>query len=223
VAGSRKVPLRSYTQGVTHYPRLIEDGVYFLGFSSPKSYGARSYLIVHPGGNWMTDAPRFVPELADRIAALGGLSRVFLTHRDDVADADQYARRFGARRMIHEADMDAAPGAEIVLRGDAPTSPAPGFTIIPVPGHTRGHCVLLYKDKFLFAGDHLEGDAATGRLDAFRDFCWYDWAEQTRSMARLLDYRFEWVLPGHGGRIHLPPERMRSAVSALVERMPLAH
>ncbi|HEX4047200.1 MAG TPA: MBL fold metallo-hydrolase [Elusimicrobiota bacterium] len=204
---------------MTHYPRPIEGDVFFCGFSSEKSFGAQSYLIRRSDGNWMTDAPRFVPELAERIEELGGLRWIFLTHRDDVADAALYAERFGARRIIHEADLAAQPGAEVVLRGTRPSSPAPGFTIIPVPGHTRGHCVLLYEDRFLFAGDHLEGDARTGRLGAFRDYCWYDWAEQTRSMERLLDYRFDWVLPGHGGRLHLPAESMREQLAALVERM----
>ena len=208
-----------YNQAMTHYPRLIADEVYFCGFSSEKSYGAQSYLIKRPDGNWMTDAPRFAPELADRIAEMGGLRWILLTHRDDVADADLYAKRFGARRLIHEDDLDAAPDAEIVLRGLEPSSPAPGFTVIPVPGHTRGHCVLLYKDEFLFTGDHLEGDRKTGRLDAFRDYCWYDWAEQTRSMDRLRAFRFEWVLPGHGGRLHLPAERMQAELAALIERM----
>jgi glyoxylase-like metal-dependent hydrolase (beta-lactamase superfamily II) len=174
---------------VTHSPRLIADGVYFCGFASPKSYRARNCLIVRPGGNWMTDAPRFAPELAEGIEKLGGLSRIFLTHRDDLADADLYAKPFGAQRIIR------------------------------VPGHTRGHCVLLDKDKFLFTGDHLEGDQATGRLDAFRDFCWYDWAEQTNSMTRLQVFQFEWVLPGHGGQIHLPSEKMQEALAALIERM----
>jgi glyoxylase-like metal-dependent hydrolase (beta-lactamase superfamily II) len=203
----------------THYPRLIEDGVYFCGFASPKSYGARSYLIARPGGNWMTDAPRFAPELADAIEKLGGISRIFLTHRDDVADADLYAQRFGAKLIIHEGDRDAAPGADVVLHGSAPSWPEDDFAVIPVPGHTRGHCVLLYKDKFLFAGDHLEGDEETGRLGAFRDYCWYDWAEQTRSMERLKEFRFEWVLPGHGGQIRLSREKMQAELAALVERM----
>jgi len=207
------------TQVLTHYPRPIDGEVSFCGFSSEKSYGAQSYFIRHPGGNWMTDAPRYVPELAERIAELGGLRWVFLTHRDDVADADQYAKRFGARRVIHEADLDAQPGAELVLKGAKPAALAPDFTAIPVPGHTRGHCVLLYKEQYLFTGDHLEGDEKTGRLDAFRDYCWYDWAEQTRSMELLRAYPFEWVLPGHGGRLHLPAARMREELAALVERM----
>jgi hypothetical protein len=38
-------------------------------------------------------------------------------------------------------------------------------------------------------------------------------------MARLADYQFEWVLPGHGQRVRLAPEEMRKQMSGLVERM----
>src|SRR6266704_2892055 len=43
--------------------------------------------------------------------------------------------------------------------------------------------------------------------------------EQLRSLAKLADYRFEWVLAGHGGSIRLPAEEMRARLRALVERM----
>ncbi len=92
-------------------------------------------------------------------------------------------------------------GIEHVLRGDNAAQVVPGFLAIQTPGHTRGHVVYLYRDKFLFTGDHLAWSPERQTLIAFRDACWYSWPKQTESMARLLGYRFEWVLPGHG-RIH---------------------
>jgi len=44
-------------------------------------------------------------------------------------------------------------------------------------------------------------------LTAFRDVCWYSWPEQTRSMERLLGYRFEWVLPATDASITQVPTR----------------
>lgn len=202
----------------THYPRLIEDEVYACGFTSPKSYGASSYLVQDPGGNWLTDSPRLTPALVDAFKRLGGLRWIFLTHRDDVADAAGYARRFGARRIIHERDAASCPGAEEVLRGPGPWELAPGFKILFTPGHTAGHCVLLRRDKFLFSGDHLEGEPPR-ELDAWPDYCWYDWEEQTRSMERLAAERFEWVLPGHGRRLKLPAPEMAAALRRLLDRM----
>jgi len=37
--------------------------------------------------------------------ALGGIANMFLTHRDDVADAARYVERFGSRRFIHRAEL----------------------------------------------------------------------------------------------------------------------
>ena len=56
-------------------------------------------------------------------------------------------------------------------------------------------------------------------LIAFRGACWYSWSEQIKSMARLLDYRFEWVLPGHGRPIQLPAAKMHAELERCVSWM----
>jgi hypothetical protein len=38
-------------------------------------------------------------------------------------------------------------------------------------------------------------------------------------MRRLADYRFEWVLPGHGQRVHLHAAEMRWQILRLAESM----
>jgi glyoxylase-like metal-dependent hydrolase (beta-lactamase superfamily II) len=105
--------------------------------------------------------------------------------------------------------------------GDDPIDLAPDLTLIPVPGHTRGSAALLYARRYLFTGDHLWGsEDEPGRLAASRSVCWYSWAEQTRSMERLLDFRFEWVLPGHGRRHHADsPAAMRRELERLIAWM----
>ena len=70
---------------------------------------------------------------------------------------------------------------------------------------------LLYRERWLFTGDHLCA-GEDGRLEADRGVCWHSWEEQTRSMRRLLDLRFEAVLPGHGR-----PWRAGSAAEARAE------
>src|SRR5579871_4937332 len=186
------------------FPLLIEGPVYYCGYNSPKSYGGNSYFVRHAAGNWLIDSPKFVSPLVRRLEALGGIAHIFLTHRDDVAEAERFARHFGARRIIHRAELASQPGAEVVLDGDASIELAPGFRAIVTPGHTRGHCVLLVRERFLFTGDHLWWDRDEHRLGASRDYCWYSWPMQVESMRRLSEFRFEWVLPGHGQRVHLP-------------------
>ena len=190
--------------GINAYPSLIAENVYFCGFTAESSFGAWSYLIVRPekdGGNMLIDSPRFATQLVKKIQDLGGVRTMFLTHRDDVADHDRFAKRFRCQRVMHNDDGATRLGIENVIRGEAPFAVDNELLAIPVPGHTRGHTVLLYKNKFLFTGDHLAWSPNRNTLIAFRSACWYSWEAQIRSMEKLLNYDFEWVLPGHG-RIH---------------------
>ena len=201
------------------FPLHLDDGVYYAGFNSPKSYGGNSYFVQHPGGNWLIDSPKYLPHLVRRFEDLGGIQYIFLTHRDDVAEAHKYAQQFEGQRIIHRAELSAQPEAEIVLEGHEPVELSPGFLIIPTPGHTRGHCVLLYEERFLFSGDHLWWSRAQQCLSASKTYCWYSWTEQTQSMAKLRGFSFEWVLPGHCQRIKLSPGAMQQELAGLVERM----
>jgi glyoxylase-like metal-dependent hydrolase (beta-lactamase superfamily II)/ferredoxin len=193
------------------FPLQLEPGLFYLGYASEHSFGAASYLLQRPGGNVIIDSPRFHEPLAKAIEALGRVVWMVLTHRDDVADHERWARRLGCRRVLHRDDVDSGTrGVELQPQGLERVELAPGLVFIPVPGHTRGHAVLHAQDRYLFTGDHLEFDEEAGSLRAFRDFCWYDWRQQTESMRRLLDLRFGWVLPGHGRQRQDSPEQMRA-------------
>lgn len=132
------------------FPLVIEEPVYYSGYNSPKSYGGNSYFIRHAAGNWLIDSPKFVTPLVQQFEALGGIATIFLTHRDDVADAERYAKHFGSRRIIHREELSSQPGAEVILAGRGPWELAAEFLAIPTPGHTEGHCVLLFRERFLF-------------------------------------------------------------------------
>src|SRR5207253_8127234 len=93
--------------GIDAYPSLIAENVYFCGFTAESSFGAWSYLIVRSeseGGNVLVDSPRFSRPLVKKIEAMGGVRTIFLTHRDDIADHEAFAEKFGAARIMHAAD-----------------------------------------------------------------------------------------------------------------------
>ncbi|MCA1580097.1 MAG: MBL fold metallo-hydrolase [Acidobacteria bacterium] len=185
--------------GIEGFPETVEGNVSFCGFTSKDSFGAWSYLVERPAGNVLVDSPRAVTHLLRDFEVRGGIATLFLTHRDDVADHAAFRRRFSCERVLHEADRSRETAdLERYLSGEDPVPLADDLLAIPTPGHTRGHAVLLYRDRYLFTGDHLAWSTRRNGLIAFRDACWYSWKEQTRSMERLLDYSFEWVLPGHG-------------------------
>ncbi len=114
----------------------------------------------------------------DQIAALGGISDQYLSHRDEAGPAlAQIARRFGTR--LH------APAAELLEIGqhahiDVPLASrhvdANDVEIIPTPGHSPGStCYLVngVNGRYLFTGDTLfrgaAGEWSPGYFEGFSD------------------------------------------------------
>jgi len=185
---------RDMRAAVASLPELTAEDVYRCGYTSESSFGAISYYV--QDAKTMVDSPRFANPLVRNIEAMGGVRRMLLTHQDDVADHEKFQ-----------------PDGLDPVQIDA------GMLMIPTPGHTKGHSVFLYRDKFLFTGDHLAWDPDDRKLIAFRNACWYSWSEQIDSMRRLLDYRFEWVLPGHGRPVNLPADEMHELLQQCIAWM----
>ena len=201
------------------FPQELEPGIYRCGYNARSSFGAHSYFIQRKEGNVLIDSPRYVAKLVEAFERMGGLTDILLSHQDDVADADKYADRFNARVWVHEDDRSAAPYATNLLEGTQTTNIGGNLSAIPVPGHTRGSVVYLWRDTYLFSGDSLAWSRETHDLIAFRQACWYSWSELKRSLARLRQYPFEWILPGHGHSVHLPAAEMSTRLQALVDSM----
>lgn len=194
---------------VASLPEWIDADVYRCGYTSESSFGAVSWYI--RDAKLLVDSPRFAAPLVKNLEAFGGVRRMLLTHQDDVADHQKFHERFGCERVLHRDDIR----TRTAMIERQPTGPDPvalddDLIMIPTPGHTKGHAVYLYRETFLFTGDHLAWDPDEETLYAFHGACWYSWSEQIKSMKRLLDYRFEWVLPGHGRPVHLSADEMRA-------------
>lgn len=202
------------------FPLVVAEPVYHCGYHAENSYGAASYFIRRPDGNVLVDSPRFAPPLVQRLEAIGGIRYLYLTHRDDVADHEKFHQHFGCDRILHSQEITASTrNVEMQLSGTDPIVLAPDLLIIPTPGHTRGHTVLLYDQTFLFTGDHLAWSDHLNQLIAFRNACWYSWSELSRSMQTLANYSFEWVLPGHGRRYHSDRVTMRQQMQRCLDWM----
>jgi len=200
------------------FPLLIVDNVYHSGFHSESSYGAASYFIQQEDGNVLVDSPRFVKPLVEQIEKMGGIKYLYLTHKDDVADHQLFHDHFGCERILHKGDLSQnTKDVEIQLEGKENYQLSNDLLVIPVPGHTEGHTVLLYKDKFLFTGDHLAYSWKYEQLVAFKEACWYSWAELGKSMEKLENYNFEWVLPGHGRRFHASQSEVKKELSRCLQ------
>ena len=156
----------------------------FLGYTSGKSFGASSYLLLREGGNIMVDSPRFDPRLAGKIEALGGADWIFLTHRDDVADHARWAARLGARRIMHSLECNEEQGTDAVEaklegegpwtlrdcsrgekgeKGDGGDNDDGEIQFVLQPGHTEA-CVAMFHapSKALFSGDVISCGSDAG-------------------------------------------------------------
>ncbi len=205
--------------GIDAFPLLISDDVYYCGFTAEESFGGWSYLIKREAFNVLIDSPRFASQLVKRITEMGGVETMLLTHKDDIAAHNEFHEKFDTVRVMHERDGAARLGIETVLEGDEEVLIDDDLLAIPTPGHTRGHVVFLYKNKFLFTGDHLAWSPVRETLTAFRSVAWYSWPEQIRSMEKLLNYDFEWVLPGHGDLHHDNPQNMKQHLERCIAWM----
>ncbi len=178
------------------FPVELAVGVLALGHNSPRSFGGHSYLVVRGRGNLMVDSPRYTRALTDAIDDLGGIDHVLLSHRDDVADADQWAERYGAQVWIHDADADAAPYATNITTSDQRIDD--GVMSIHFPGHTKGHVVYHVDDRLLFTGDALFWNHRRHELDVTPKQTWYCWDALANSIDTIAGLNVEWVFPGHG-------------------------
>ena len=175
------------SERMKEFPLPIEEDVFYCGFNSPKSFGGNSYFIRHREGNWLVDSPKYLPYLVRWFEQAGGISRIFLTHRDDVAEAAKYAEKFKSRRIIHERDQGAQRGAEMILQGDEISPPGRGFLHHPHPRSYRGPLCTFVPWKVSFhPGDHLWWRRKRKQLGASQGVAWYSWAETNRIDGKIV-------------------------------------
>ena len=201
-------------------PHLNSYHVHLCGHNSPHTAGANSYLLRRPAGNlMMIDTPRWSSALAAKYAALGPVTDVLLTHRDHAAHGRAYADRFGARLWIHEADLAAAPDADGILRGTEPIEISDGVSAHPLPGHTEGSVLYLADETCCFSGDSFYWSRTDDEIAVAESVTWYSITALAESLAHTAPrVRFEWLLPGHGDRKHLPAEEFARRMHGLAKR-----
>ncbi|KAG6422481.1 hypothetical protein SASPL_119053 [Salvia splendens] len=107
-----------------------------------------------------------------------------------------------SRRVRRPQNVDGdlfVADVEIKLEGNGPWTLGSDITLIHTPGHTKGSVCLLDKTRrILFTGDHLLMDEfGWSILDQYN---WFSVTEQLKSVQKLVELDFEWILPGHGRR-----------------------
>ncbi|CAN8327269.1 unnamed protein product [Cochlearia groenlandica] len=194
-------------------------GVFHCGFHSKKSFGATSYLILHHEGNILVDSPRYLEKLAGKIEKMGGVRYMFLTHRDDVADHKKWADRFKCTRILHSEDVESSTSdVELKLEGSGPWSVNEDIELVHTPGHTYGSVCLFYKPfKAIFTGDHIA--MSESGMSIYEQYTQGSVSRQLESVEKLINLDFNWLIPGHGRRVHFKDgEEKAKILEALVQK-----
>ncbi|HEY9167727.1 MAG TPA: MBL fold metallo-hydrolase [Candidatus Kryptonia bacterium] len=163
---------------------------------NPDSFGGISYLVKTQSNSFMVDVPEYIRQNIGFIENTGIPEFVFLTHRDDVADADLFRREFGTKLIIHQSEKYAVKSPDITFQNSLKLN---GVEIIHTPGHSPGSsCLYFPAGRVMFTGDHITAD---GGKPVAEDFSWtYDYELQILSGRKILEYDFQFILAGHGGR-----------------------
>lgn len=137
-----------------------------------------AYLLIRNTGNVLFYNTGHRHEI-ESMAALGGVARQYLSHRDELGESINAIReRFGTRLGGHRLEYDdfARIHPPDIVFDKRDTDPD-GIEIIPTPGHTPGSTCFLVNStsggRYLFTGDTLflnnDGIWKAGYIDGISD------------------------------------------------------
>ncbi len=173
-------------------------------------YGENTYVLHENGHVLFIDPGRFAKEIIRYVKKDEVVDGIVLTHghEDHTGAVDDLAEHYGCKVYMHPNDLiltDASKGVK--KRGYeapiyAPIEPLKDgqmkigsfhLTIYETPGHTRGSCLIQYKQS-LFTGDTLFQNSI-GRTDLFTG----DMMQMMQTLAFIKSLPNELVVyPGHG-------------------------
>jgi glyoxylase-like metal-dependent hydrolase (beta-lactamase superfamily II) len=138
--------------------RFEEINETVIGFEYPTRFSTdfHYYLVRHSGGNILVGCPEQLdPEIDERIGEMGGIGRIFLTHRHDVGAIAQYKDQYDAQVIMHKTGQYHLPiPLDLPFEDDTADGKDRDLAFVHTPGHTpENACLLLQTEKFLFTGD----------------------------------------------------------------------
>jgi Metallo-beta-lactamase superfamily len=211
--------------------REEEPDLVGVGVEPSVAIGQRALLVRTPGGNVLWDCVPLLDDAArQRIAELGGIAAVCMSHPHFYAANVEFAEAFDAAVYIPRADLQwvRRPSDRIVVFDDD-AEPVPGVTLARIGGHFDGAAVLHWPAGSEGRGALLTGDTITVVSD--RDWVSFMWsypnlipldeATVLDIAARVERFRFDRVYGGWWGRVVVAdgPGAIRRSADRYVARL----
>ncbi len=173
-------------------PAEAREGLQVYAFPPNRAtLGGTAYLIVEkdsPGNpvNTLIDCPPWGPEVANFLAAQGGVQHWILTHRANHGNAPTLQRELQVPLWVQEQEAYLLPGVPLVTPFHQEASLRSGLTVLWTPGYSPGSaCVYLAAGGgFLFTGRHLL-PTPEGTLRPLRFAKTFHWLRQLRQVEAL--------------------------------------
>jgi hypothetical protein len=193
--------------------REEEPDLLGVGVRPPVAIGQRALLVRTPQGNVLWDCvPLLDDAAAERIAGLGGIAAIAVSHPHFYAAVVDVADAFDARIHLPAADRQwvQRPSPRIEFF-DEEVQPVPGVTVARIGGHFDGAAVLHWPAGSDGRGALLTGDTITVVQDrAWVSFMWsypnlvpLDEATVENIARRVERFAFDRVYGGWWGRVVL--------------------
>lgn len=138
-----------------------EPGLLGIGTTPSFAIGERALLLQHPQGNVLWDCMSFIDdETVAKVAQLGGISAIAISHPHYYSTMVEWAERFNARIYLHEADRQwvVRPDDRITFWSGETYPLRDGVTLIRLGGHFAGGTVLHWQQGAEGKGVVLSGD-----------------------------------------------------------------
>jgi glyoxylase-like metal-dependent hydrolase (beta-lactamase superfamily II) len=180
---------------------IVTDVRSWQWFSEPHGYDFNGHLLCVPGGNLCIDPVMMTPEELAELVRLG-VSRILLTNRNHVRDANRVRARTGARTAIHPGDAGYArvQGADLDDELHVGEQVGP-LRVLAVPGKSPGEIAFHWPERrILIVGDSIIGKPP-GACSLLTEKVMDDPVQLRSSVRALLDVDFDCLLVGDGASI----------------------
>jgi hypothetical protein len=216
-----------------HRTELREEEPDLIGVGVEPSFaiGQRALLVRTPHGNVLWDCISVLDDAGRaRIAELGGIAAICISHPHFYGANVEIADAFGARILLPHADREwiQRPSPRIELF-DEQAEPVPGLTVARIGGHFDGAAVLHWPAGSDGRGALLTGDTITVVPDRrFVSFMWsypnlipLDEATVQDIARRVERFAFDRIYGGWWGRIVVAdgPAAIRRSADRYVARL----
>jgi hypothetical protein len=174
--GQRWTTMPELADGHEVVLREEEPDLVGIGVEPSVGIGQRALLVRTPGGNVLWDCVPLLDDAArERIAGLGGIAAVCVSHPHFYAAYVEFADAFDAPIHLPRADLQwiRRPSPRVVVF-DETVEPVPGLTLARIGGHFDGAAVLHWPAGADGRGALLTGDTVTVVQD--RDWVSFMWS-----------------------------------------------